>query len=68
MICTLSKHAAERKGFQDALMLDYHDYVAEATGAVFFLMDDGKIHTPTADCFLNGITRKAVINMVKDGV
>lgn len=66
MICTLSKHAAERKGFQDALMLDYRGYVAEATGAnIFFLMDDGKIHTPTADCFLNGITRKAVINMVK---
>jgi branched-chain amino acid aminotransferase len=67
MICTLSKHAAERKGFQDALMLDYRGYVAEATGAnVFFLMEDGKIHTPIADCFLNGITRKAVIGMVKD--
>ena len=67
MICTLSKHAAERKGFQDALMLDYRGYVAEATGAnVFFLMEDGKIHTPIADCFLNGITRKAVIVMLKD--
>jgi branched-chain amino acid aminotransferase len=67
MICTLSKHTAERKGFQDALMLDYRGYVAEATGAnVFFLMEDGKIHTPIADCFLNGITRKAVIGMVKD--
>lgn len=67
MICTLSKHAAERKGFQDALMLDYRGYVAEATGAnIFFLMEDGKIHTPIADCFLNGITRKAVIGMVKN--
>jgi branched-chain amino acid aminotransferase len=67
MICTLSKHEAERKGYQDALMLDYRGYIAEATGAnIFFLMDDGKIHTPTADCFLNGITRKSVINMVRD--
>ena len=66
MICTLSKHAAERKGFTDALMLDYRGYVAEATGAnVFFLMDDGKIHTPTADCFLNGITRQTVIELAK---
>ena len=53
MICTLSKHAAERKGSRMALMLDYRGYVAEATGAnVFFLMEDGKIHTPIADCFL----------------
>lgn len=70
MICTLSKHAAERKGFTDALMLDYRGYVAEATGAnVFFLMDDGKIHTPTADCFLNGITRQTVIELAqKEGL
>ena len=48
-------------------MLDYRGYIAEATGAnIFFLMDDGKIHTPTADCFLNGITRKSVIKMVTD--
>lgn len=67
MICTLSKHMAEKKGFQDAMMLDYRGYVAEATGAnIFFLMQDGKIHTPTADCFLNGITRQTVIRMVKD--
>ena len=67
MICTLSKHAAEKKGFQDALMLDYRGYVAEATGAnVFFLMDDGKLHTPLADCFLNGITRQTVIGLAKD--
>lgn len=66
MICTLSKHAAERKGFTDALMLDYRGYVAEATGAnVFFLMDDGKIHTPEADCFLNGITRRTVIDLAR---
>ena len=70
MICTLSKHAAERKGYTDALMLDYRGYVAEATGAnVFFLMDDGKIHTPEADCFLNGITRRTVIELAqKEGL
>ena len=70
MICTLSKHAAERKGFTDALMLDYRGYVAEATGAnVFFLMDDGKIHTPEADCFLNGITRRTVMELAtKEGL
>ena len=61
MICTLSKHAAEKKGFQDALMLDYRGYIAEATGAnVFFVDDEGVIHTPIADCFLNGITRQTV--------
>lgn len=66
MICTLSKHAAEKKGYTDALMLDYRGYVAEATGAnVFFLMDDGKLHTPEADCFLNGITRRTVIELAK---
>ena len=66
MICTLSKHAAEKKGYTDALMLDYRGYVAEATGAnVFFLMDDGKLHTPEADCFLNGITRRTVIDLAK---
>ena len=66
MICTLAKHSAERKGFQDALMLDYRGYVAEATGAnIFFVMNDGKIHTPTADCFLNGITRRTVIDLAR---
>lgn len=65
MICTLAKHAAEKDGFDDALMLDYRGYIAEATGAnVFFLMEDGKIHTPKPDCFLNGITRQSVINML----
>lgn len=70
MICTLSKHAAERKGFTDALMLDYRGYIAEATGAnVFFLMEDGKIHTPLADCFLDGITRRTVIELAqKEGL
>ncbi len=67
MICTLSKHAAEKNGFTDALMLDYRGYVAEATGAnVFFLMEDGKVHTPLADCFLNGITRQTVVKLIKD--
>ncbi|WNK00731.1 branched-chain amino acid aminotransferase [Thalassospiraceae bacterium LMO-JJ14] len=64
MICTLSKHTAEAAGFQDALMLDYRGLVAEATGAnVFFVMADGKLHTPTPDCFLNGITRQTVIEL-----
>ena len=66
MICTLAKHEAERQGFQDALMLDYRGYVAEATGAnVFFVDANGVIHTPIADCFLNGITRRTVIDMAK---
>ena len=66
MICTLSKHEAEKKGFHDALMLDYRGYVAEATGAnVFFIDAESVIHTPIADCFLNGITRQTVIGMAK---
>lgn len=66
MICTLSKHKAEREGFNDAMMLDWRGYVAEATGAnIFFLMNDGKLHTPLADCFLNGITRRTVIRLAK---
>ena len=66
MICTLSKHAVEANGFTDALMLDYRGYIAEATGAnVFFLMDDGKLHTPQAGCFLNGITRQTIIEIAK---
>ena len=67
MICTLAKHTAEMKGFADAMMLDYRGYIAEATGAnIFFVMEDGKIHTPIADCFLNGITRQSVIKMLRD--
>jgi len=63
MICTLSKHEAEAKGYQDALMLDYRGYLAEATGANLFLVMDGKIHTPKPDCFLDGITRRTVIDL-----
>jgi branched-chain amino acid aminotransferase len=63
MICTISKHAAEAKGFGDALMLDYRGYVAETTGANVFLVMDGEIHTPKPDCFLNGITRRTVIDL-----
>ena len=62
MICTLSKHEAEKNGYQDALMLDYRGYIAEATGAnIFFVDEEGTIHTPIADCFLDGITRRTVI-------
>jgi branched-chain amino acid aminotransferase len=66
MICTLSKHAAENAGFQDALMLDWRGQVAEATGANIFFVRDGAIHTPTADVFLNGITRQTVIGLARD--
>jgi branched-chain amino acid aminotransferase len=66
MICTISKHKAEQAGFQDALMLDYRGYMAEATGANLFLVIDGEIHTPKADCFLDGITRRTVIQLAKD--
>ncbi|MBP2444731.1 branched-chain amino acid aminotransferase [Rhizobium leguminosarum] len=65
MICTISKHAAEAKGYADAMMLDYRGQVAEATGANIFFIKDGVIHTPTPDCFLNGITRQTVIELAK---
>lgn len=65
MICTLSKHAAEREGYADAMMLDYRGYVAEATGANVFFVRDGALHTPTADCFLNGLTRQSVMALAK---
>jgi branched-chain amino acid aminotransferase len=65
MICTISKHAAEAKGYADAMMLDYRGQVAEATGANIFFVRDGVIHTPTPDCFLNGITRQTVIELAK---
>jgi branched-chain amino acid aminotransferase len=65
MICTVSKHKAERKGYADALMLDWQDRVAECTGANIFFITDGKIHTPTPDCFLDGITRRTVIGLAK---
>ena len=66
MICTLSKDAAMANGFADALMLDYRGYVAEATGANVFFVKGDEIHTPTPDCFLNGITRQTVIGLAKE--
>jgi branched-chain amino acid aminotransferase len=65
MICTISKHAAEAKGYADAMMLDYRGRVAEATGANVFFVKDGALHTPDPDCFLNGITRQTVIELAK---
>ncbi len=66
MICTMSKHAAEAEGYDDALMLDWRGQVAEATGAnIFLVFNDGKLHTPKPDCFLNGITRKTVIGLAQ---
>jgi len=65
MICTISKHAAEAKGYADAMMLDWRGQVAEATGANIFFVKDGVIHTPTPDCFLDGITRRTVIDLAK---
>jgi branched-chain amino acid aminotransferase len=65
MICTMSKHAAEAEGFDDALMLDYRGLVAEATGANIFFVKDGKLHTPIPDCILDGITRRSVIELAK---
>ena len=66
MICTISKHMAEREGYADALMLDWRGYIAEATGANIFLIRDGVIHTPTPDCFLDGITRNTVIALARE--
>ena len=65
MICTISKHKAERKGLADALMLDWQGRVAECTGANVFFIRDGVIHTPIADCFLDGITRRTVIDLAR---
>ena len=65
MICTLAKHKAEQAGYDDALMLDYRGQVAEATGANVFFVMEGDIHTPRPDCFLDGITRKSVIELAK---
>ena len=65
MICTLSKHEAEDRGYADALMYDWRGHVAEATGANIFFVKDGALHTPTPDCFLNGITRRTVIDLAK---
>ena len=65
-MCTMSKEYAEKKGYNDALMLDYRNYVAEGTGANIFFIKNKNIHTPIADCFLNGITRQTVMEMVKN--
>tara|TARA_B100001996_G_scaffold297650_1_gene238027 strand:- start:209 stop:1090 length:882 start_codon:yes stop_codon:yes gene_type:complete len=66
MICTLSKHEAEKQGYTDSLMLDHEGNVAEATGAnIFFKDNNGELHTPTPDCFLDGITRRTVIEIAK---
>ncbi len=66
MICTMSKHAAEARGYADAMMLDYRGLVAEATGANMFFVKDGALHTPIADCFLNGMTRQSVIALARE--
>jgi branched-chain amino acid aminotransferase len=66
MICTISKHAAEREGYADAMMLDWRGYVAETTGANMFFIRDGAIHTPLPDCFLNGLTRQTVIELARN--
>ena len=65
MICTISKHAAEKEGYSDALMLDWRGYIAETTSANIFLIRDGVIHTPKPDCFLDGITRRSVIGLAR---
>ena len=66
MICSLSKHKAEKEGFDDALMLDYRGYIAEATGANIFFVNNGELFTPKPDCFLNGITRQTVIKIARE--
>jgi len=66
MICTLSKHQAEMQGYADSLMLDFRGYVAEATGANILFYKDGIFYTPTPDCFLNGITRRTVISLIRE--
>lgn len=65
MICTIEKHKAERAGYADALMLDWRGQVAEATGANIFFVQNGVLHTPIPDCFLDGITRRTVIGLAK---
>jgi len=65
MICTMAKHQAEAKGCSDAMMFDHRGYVAEATGANIFFVKDGEVHTPKPDCFLNGITRQTILEMLE---
>ena len=66
MICTLSRQQAESGGFDDALMFDWRGQVAEATGANVFFVRDGELHTPTPDCFLDGITRRTVMDLARN--
>jgi len=66
MICTLSRHAAERNGYDDAIMFDYRGQIAEGTGANIFFVKEGVLHTPTPDCFLDGITRRTVMDLARD--
>lgn len=66
MIATANKHSAEAKGYQDAIMVDYRGLVCEATGANVFFIKDGEIHTPEPDCFLDGITRRTVMQLARD--
>lgn len=66
MICTMSKHTAEKNGFDDALMLDFKGRVAEATGANIFLVQNGELHTPDPECILNGITRQTIIQLAEE--
>ncbi len=65
MIGTMSKHKAEAEGYNDALLLDWRGLVSEATGANIFLVFDGELHTPTPDCFLDGITRRSVMALAR---
>ncbi len=65
MICTLATHAASDRGYDDALMFDWRGRVAEATGANAFFVKDGALHTPTPDCFLDGITRRTVMDLAR---
>lgn len=65
MICTMAKHQAEAAGFDDAMMLDYRGQLAEFTGANLFLVKNGELHTPQPDCFLDGITRRTVMELAR---